>query len=188
MYTARRAIRVKWETRKRAASAATQEELMTKTSSKAVAMVILAAGAWLAAAPAQAAGVKVGVLTCNVDSGWGYILGSSKEIHCSYIPNNGHGEHYVGSISKIGVDIGYTDGGVIIWDVVAPSSEMKPGALEGEYGGVSAEATVGVGLGANVLLGGFDKSIALQPISIEGNKGLNVAAGIGAINLKFNKG
>src|SRR5882672_5738732 len=154
MYTARRAIRVKWETRKRAASAATQEELMTKTSSKAVAMVILAAGAWLAAAPAQAAGVKVGVLTCNVDSGWGYILGSSKEIHCNYIPNNGHGEHYVGSISKIGVDIGYTDGGVIIWDVVAPSSEMKPGSLEGEYGGVSAEATVGVGLGANVLLGG----------------------------------
>jgi hypothetical protein len=72
--------------------------------------------------------------------------------------------------------------------VVAPSSDLRPGALEGGYGGVSASATVGVGAGANVLLGGFDKSIALQPISIEGNTGLNVAAGIGALNLKFDRG
>ena len=138
-------------------------------------------------APAQAAGVKVGVLTCNVDSGWGYILGSSKDIRCNYVPNKGFGERYTGDISKVGVDIGYTKGGVLIWDVIAPSSDMKPGALEGGYGGVSASATVGVGVGANVLVGGFDKSIALQPISIEGNTGLNVAAGIGAVNLKFQK-
>ena len=139
-------------------------------------------------APAQAAGVKVGVLTCNVDSGWGYILGSSKEVRCNYVPNKGFGEHYEGSISKVGVDVGYTKGGVLIWDVIAPSSDMKPGALEGGYGGVSASATVGVGAGANVLVGGFDKSVALQPISIEGNTGLNVAAGIGALSLKFEKG
>jgi hypothetical protein len=74
--------------------------------------------------------------------------------------------------------------GVIIWQVIAPSSTLRDGALEGSYGGVSASATVGVGVGANVLIGGFEKSIALQPISIEGNTGLNVAAGIGAINLK----
>lgn len=143
--------------------------------------------AGLAAVPAEAAGVKVGVLTCNVDSGWGYILGSSKDIRCNYVPNKGHGEHYEGNIAKVGVDVGYTSGGILIWDVVAPSSDMKPGALEGGYGGVSASATVIVGAGANVLLGGFDKSIALQPISIEGNTGLNVAAGIGALNLKFDK-
>ena len=150
-------------------------------------VAVIAASAWLAM-PAQAAGVKIGVLTCNVDSGWGYILGSSKDVRCNYVPNKGFGEHYIGSISKVGVDIGYTKGGVLIWDVVAPASDMKPGALEGGYGGVSASATVGAGIGANVLLGGFDKSIALQPISIEGNTGLNVAAGIGALSLKFDKG
>ena len=146
----------------------------------------LALGVAFAAAPAGAAGgVKVGVLTCNVASGWGYILGSSKEVNCNYVPNGGHGQHYIGDISKVGVDIGYTRGGVLIWNVVAPTSDLRPGALEGGYGGATASATLGVGLGANVLVGGFDKSIALQPISIEGNSGLNVAAGIGALNLKY---
>lgn len=152
-----------------------------------IGIVALAIGS-VVAAPASAAGVKVGVLTCNVESGWGYILGSSKDIRCNYVPNKGFGEHYNGDISKVGVDIGYTQGGVLIWNVIAPSSDLKPGALEGGYGGVSASATVGVGVGANVLIGGFDKSITLQPISIEGNTGLNVAAGIGAVNLKFSKG
>jgi len=151
-----------------------------------VGVAIIAASAWLA--PAQAAGVKVGVLTCNVDSGWGYILGSSKDIRCNFVPNKGFGEHYSGCISKDGLDLGYTMGGVLSWDVVAPSSDMRAGALEGGYGGVTASATVGGGVGANVLLGGFDKSIALQPVSIEGNTGLNVAAGIGALNLKFERG
>ena len=82
------------------------------------------------------------------------------------MPNKGNGEHYRGSISKVGVDIGFTKGGVLVWSVVAPSSDMKPGALEGGYGGLSASATVGGGLGANVLLGAFDKSIALQLLSI----------------------
>lgn len=151
-----------------------------------VSLATLTTALWLAV-PAEAAGIKVGVLTCNVDSGWGYILGSSKDIRCNYVPNRTSGEHYDGNIAKVGVDVGYTKGGVIIWDVIAPSSDLKPGALEGSYGGVSAQATLGVGVGANVLVGGFDKSIALQPISIEGNTGLNVAAGIGALNLKFAK-
>ena len=140
--------------------------------------------------PSHAAdgGVKVGVLTCNVSSGWGFILGSSKDIKCNYSPSSGTSEHYDGTISKIGVDIGYTKGGVIIWNVIAPSTDVKPGALEGGYGGATGSATVGVGLGANVLLGGSNKSIALHPVSIEGNTGLNVAAGIGGLNLKYNKG
>jgi hypothetical protein len=137
-------------------------------------------------APANAAaGVKVGVLNCNVEGGWGYILGSSKDIHCSFVPNGGAPERYAGSITKVGVDVGYTKGGVIVWDVVAPSSDLRPGALEGTYGGVTASATAGAGFGANVLVGGFDKSIALQPISVEGNTGLNVAAGIGALSLHY---
>jgi len=138
-------------------------------------------------APAQAAehGVKVGTLTCHVASGWGFIFGSSKDLHCNFRPNGRGGEHYAGSVSKFGVDIGYTDGGELIWAVFAPTSDIRAGALEGDYAGATASATVGVGLGANVLVGGLDKSIALQPLSVEGNTGLNVAAGIGAINLKF---
>lgn len=136
------------------------------------------------AAPSHAAGVKIGVLSCNVESGWGYILGSSKDVRCNYVPDKGNQDHYYGTVSKVGVDIGYTAGGVLIWNVIAPSSDLKPGALEGDYGGVSASATVGVGVGANVLVGGFDKSISLQPVSIEGNTGLNIAAGIGALKLE----
>ena len=128
-------------------------------------------------------GVRIGTLTCNVASGWGFVFGSSKELHCTYHGNN-HSEHYIGSISKFGVDIGYTEGGVLIWGVFAPTSDMRKGALAGDYAGASADAAVGVGVGANVLLGGLDKSIALQPLSVEGDQGLNVAAGIGAINLK----
>ena len=128
-------------------------------------------------------GVKVGTLTCQVASGWGFIFGSSKDLHCNFRPNGGNSEHYVGSISKFGVDIGYTDGGVLIWGVFAPTSDIRPGALAGGYVGATGSATVGVGLGANILVGGLDKSIALQPLSVEGNSGLNVAAGIGAITL-----
>ncbi|MBU6443648.1 MAG: DUF992 domain-containing protein [Alphaproteobacteria bacterium] len=137
------------------------------------------------ALPAQAAGVKVGVLTCHVASGWGFVLGSSKHLLCNYQPRGRHPEHYSGTIDKYGVDVGYTASSVIIWGVVAPTSDTKPGALEGGYGGVTAQAGVGLGAGANVLIGGFDKSITLQPLSIEGEKGLNVAAGIGALRLKY---
>ena len=146
---------------------------------------VLAAGALALAGTADAAphGVKVGTLTCNVASGWGFVFGSSKDLHCTFRPNSHTSEHYTGSISKFGVDIGYTEGGVLVWGVFAPSSDVRAGALAGDYAGATASATVGVGLGANVLIGGLDKSIALQPLSVEGNRGLNVAAGVGAISL-----
>jgi len=139
------------------------------------------------ALPAQADphGINVGSLTCNVASGWGFVFGSSKDLHCTFRQNDRHAVHYVGSISKFGVDIGYTEGGVLVWDVVAPSSDVHPGSLDGDYVGATASATVGVGAGANVLVGGFDKSIALQPLSVQGNTGLNVAAGIGEISLRY---
>ncbi|MGH6828308.1 MAG: DUF992 domain-containing protein [Rhizomicrobium sp.] len=145
----------------------------------------LVAASLMAAGAANAAphGVRVGDLTCNVASGWGFIFGSTRDLHCTFRGND-HREHYVGTISKFGVDIGYTEGGVLIWGVFAPTSDMRRGALAGDYAGVTVGATVGLGVGANVLLGGLDKSIALQPVSIEGNRGLNVAAGIGAISLR----
>jgi hypothetical protein len=147
------------------------------------ASIVLGAGVGFAM-PADAA-VKAGMLSCHVSSGWGFIFGSSKDVRCVFTPSSGRPEHYRGSIDKYGVDLGYTQSGVIAWGVFAPSSTMNPGALSGSYAGATAGASVGVGLGANVLVGGFKKSIALQPVSIEGMTGLNVAAGIGAITLHY---
>jgi Protein of unknown function (DUF992) len=129
-------------------------------------------------------GVKVGILTCHVHSGWGYVVGSSKGMDCDYHPEHHDVDRYTGSISKFGVDIGYTSGGTIIWDVVAPSSDIRPGALQGDYAGATASATIGAGIGANVLVGGLDKSIALQPVSVMGNTGLDISAGVGAMSLR----
>ena len=150
-----------------------------------VAAVTAALGAMLpVSGPAQAqAGVVVGTLTCNVASGYGFVFGSSRALNCTYAGPGPRYEHYVGNISKFGVDIGYTQGGVIIWTVVSPTAALVPGALAGNYVGASASATVGVGVGANALIGGFNNQITLQPLSIEANRGLNVAAGIGAISL-----
>jgi len=144
----------------------------------------IALAACATAAPAQAADIKIGVLNCDVGGGWGFIVGSSKSLQCVYSPVKGETEHYVGTVSKFGLDIGYTRSGVIVWEVVAPSLHSGKGALQGGYAGATASAVVGVGGGAHVLVGGLDRSIALQPVSIAGEKGLNIAAGIGAISLK----
>jgi hypothetical protein len=149
---------------------------------------VLALGALGTAPEAHAqAGVKVGVLSCNVDSGWGFVFGSSRSIKCSFSPAPNVSEHYTGAITKFGVDIGYVQSAVIVWAVLAPSPNLTPGALGGQYAGVTGGASVGVGAAANVLVGGSNKSITLQPLSIEGNTGLNVAAGIAAVNLTYEK-
>ena len=147
----------------------------------AVAVTGLAVSSTANAAPA---GVKAGTLTCNVAGGMGFVFGSTKDLTCTYEPTKAMMEHYAGTISKWGVDIGYTGKGKLVWAVFAPTSDVRPGAIQGEYAGATAQASLGVGLGANVLVGGLDKSIALQPVSVEGSTGLNVAAGIGSISLK----
>ena len=134
---------------------------------------------------ADNSGVKAGVLTCNVSSGWGLVFGSSRELKCVYSHGSNTTENYVGHIRKFGVDIGYQAGGVIAWAVVAPSNDVSKGALAGDYGGVTGSASVGPGVGANVLTGGFKNSFALQPLSVEGNAGLNVAGGIAQITLDY---
>jgi hypothetical protein len=150
------------------------------------ASLALAMGLLTSAGPAQAqGGVQVGTLTCNVAAGWGFVFGSSKEIRCNFARAGGPPEHYAGAINKFGVDIGYTQGGVLVWGVFAPTANLAPGALSGNYVGATGSATVGVGAGANVLIGGSNRTISLQPLSIEGNTGLNVAAGIGAMNLRY---
>lgn len=160
---------------------------MNKTFALAIGAAVIGAFAFAGTAQAAKHGVKVGELTCNVASGWGFVFGSTKDLRCVFRQNNKHAVHYSGAIAKFGVDIGYTEGGVLIWEVVAPSSDIRDGALDGDYVGVSAGATAGVGIGANVLVGGFDKSFSLQPLSVSGNRGLNVAAGVGSISLKYTK-
>jgi hypothetical protein len=130
--------------------------------------------------------VKAGMLTCQVASGWGFVFGSSRDLHCVY-SGNGRDEKYSGKISKFGIDIGYLKSGVLVWAVLAPSTNLATGALTGDYGGVTAGAAAGVGANANVLIGGSTKSISLQPVSVEGDKGINVAAGIAAISLKYRR-
>jgi hypothetical protein len=136
----------------------------------------------LAGTASAQGGVQVGNLTCNASGTWGFIFGSSREIACTF-SGPGRVEYYRGQISKFGVDIGYTQGGVLLWTVVAPTAQLRPGDLAGTYGGATASATIGIGIGANALVGGSGNTIALQPVSIETNRGLNVAAGVAAMTL-----
>jgi hypothetical protein len=129
--------------------------------------------------------IKTGYLSCHVSSGWGIIFGSSRDLDCTYTPNSGEAEHYKGNITKFGADIGYLQSGVIIWAVLAPARITVASSLAGHYAGATASATLGVGAGVNVLIGGMKSSITLQPISIEGNNGLNVAAGVATMDLHY---
>ena len=157
---------------------------MYRTMRLAAALVAALSGSLALGAPAQAQpGVVIGTLTCNVASGFGFVFGSSRAINCTFAGPGGRYEHYVGDISKFGVDIGFTQGGILVWTVVAPTAALAQGALAGNYVGGTASATVGVGVGANALVGGSNSSIALQPLSIEANRGLNVAAGVAAMTL-----
>jgi hypothetical protein len=143
----------------------------------------IATAAAFTVAPAEAGGIKVGVLTCQVEGGAGWIIGSSKDVACEFSGTNGRHESYAGTIGKLGVDIGITTDTRVAWLVFAPG-KLKAGSLKGSYQGASAEATVGIGLGANVLVGGFKKSINLQPVSVQAQTGLNIAGGLTSLNLK----
>ena len=153
---------------------------------KAIRMLPVVAAAALAvpllSTPAQAL-MKIGVLTCHVDGGTGAIVYSKKHLRCKFRSTSGREERYVGSITKVGLDIGETTGTSLMWNVFAPGSTKK-GALAGTYVGASAQATLGSGVGANVLVGGFRKSITLQPVSLTAQTGLNVAAGVAGLTLE----
>jgi hypothetical protein len=136
-------------------------------------------------AEAGRTGVKVGILSCGIGSGAGFIITSSKPIDCVYQPaGGGRIEHYQGVIRKLGIDIGVTAQSALVWSVIAPG-RTKRGALKGYYTGASVEATAIIGPGVNVLIGGFRKSISLQPVSLQMQTGLNVAAGITGLRLDY---
>jgi hypothetical protein len=127
-------------------------------------------------------GVNVGQLDCHVAGGIGFIFGSTKDLECLLVRTDGLAEPYHGAVKRFGVDIGFTKSAHIVWMVFAPGAINK-GALAGSYAGATAAAAVGVGVGANVLVGGSGNQVTLQPVSVEGSVGLNVAAGIGEIEL-----
>jgi hypothetical protein len=133
---------------------------------------------------ANAGGVNVGSLTCNVAGGIGFVFGSSKDLSCLFTRTDGIAEKYTGAIKKFGIDVGFTKEAQMVWLVFAPGN-IAPGAVAGSYAGATLSGTVGVGVGANVLVGGSNKQITLQPVSVEGSIGLNAAGGIGVVELQY---
>lgn len=135
-------------------------------------------------ANAQPRRVQVGQLSCSISAGVGLIVGSQRNVACNFQPDGGPPEAYTGTITKIGLDVGFTTGGAMVWGVFTDTNRYA-GMLSGTYVGAQAEATVAAGLGANVLIGGSNRSVALQPVSVQGQTGLNIAAGVGALDLHY---
>jgi len=152
-------------------------------SSAAVAAIAAVTFALSGSAHAQPHQIQVGTLTCSLSASVGLIVGSQRNVSCIF-----HGrpsepdEAYTGQITRVGLDVGFTAGGVIVWTVFADSNRYA-GMLAGTYGGPTAEVSVAAGLGANVLVGGSRHTVALQPVSLQGQVGLDIGAGISALEL-----
>ncbi len=128
--------------------------------------------------------VEVGSLTCDLVAGTNFIVGSSHKLSCVFKSSGGKRmERYIGTINNYGIDIGPVKSGTLVWGVVAPTANLKPGSLAGSYGGVSAGAALGAGVQANVLMGGLNRSVALQPFSLQGETGANITAGVTGLRL-----
>ncbi|MGO9544929.1 MAG: DUF992 domain-containing protein [Rhodomicrobium sp.] len=132
---------------------------------------------------AASAGVRVGQLRCHIHHGEGYVVGSVHKARCHFTSVDGHRERYWGSMKRIGLDLGYTRHAVLVWDVFAPTG-LGPHALAGDYVGASADVSVGIGAGANVLVGGNGGTISLQPLSLKHETGVALGAGAGKLELR----
>jgi hypothetical protein len=139
------------------------------------------------AAPASAQSrTQVGMLTCRTGPSVGLIVGSRQRLDCRFSPSAGGGmpERYSGIIRRVGLDVGITAGGVMGWAVFAPTTALPRGALGGNYGGASGDVSLGLGVGANVLVGGSRRTVSLQPVSVEGQVGVNLALGVAGLELR----
>jgi Protein of unknown function (DUF992) len=149
-------------------------------------LLVLAAVCSIAMLPAAVQAqnaVKVGTLSCSVSAGLGLVITSSRDMDCVFEPSGGRQEAYRGTIRRFGLDIGATTRGTLVWGVIAEVRKPTRDALAGDYVGAVAEATAGVGLGVNALVGGSGRAYSLQPISVEGQLGLNLAAGVAQLSL-----
>jgi hypothetical protein len=148
------------------------------------AAIFAAAAAIVAQAVADTPKVAVGTLTCHGHGGVGLIFGSKEHMRCEFqTAISGRVFPYNASITQVGLDIGFTGESTLVWTVLGSTTDLPGDALEGGYGGVTAGATVGVGGSANVLVGGSGQSIVLQPLSVQGNTGLNLSAGVAGLTL-----
>ena len=152
-------------------------------------LVLGLAFAAIAAAPAEAqaprAWTQAGILTCRLNPSIGFIIVGHQSMECRFQPAEGYSQAYEGAINTIGLDFGATAGGVLAWAVFAPTKGVPAGALAGEYVGASGDIDIGVGAGANVLMGGSSRTFALQPLSVEGSVGLNIALGVSMLKLRI---
>jgi hypothetical protein len=147
--------------------------------------VALTLGFATAPATAQDAGrTRVGTLTCNIAPGVGLVVGGQRQLSCIYASARGRArDAYEGTVSTLGLDIGATTGGQMAWAVFAPAS-LGRGALAGTHTGATAGGTVGAGASANVLVGGPDRRIIMQPAAVQGQTGVNIAAGVSTLELR----
>jgi len=152
----------------------------------AAAFVFLAALALPAAAQAPQPWTQVGALMCNVDPSVGFIIAGHQPMQCTFTPSlaSAPPQYYDGAINTVGLDIGVSAGSVLGWGVFAPTSGLAPGSLAGEYVGASADAGFGLGAGANVLMGGSGRTIALQPLSLQGSIAVNAVLGLSSLKLR----
>ena len=143
-------------------------------------------GAQNLAVPKFDPSAKVGMLNCNVGPEVGFIVGGRAKLSCRYSPSSPSAptENYTGEITTVGLDIGVSKGGKLAWAVFMPTNGPPHGALTGDYAGVSGQAAVGVGVGGNVLVGGSNRSVTLQPFSVEGETGINLAVGVSDMVLR----
>ncbi len=158
--------------------------LRTAIAAACMAVVAVIIGFAVSPAGAQPTRVEVGTLRCSLSSSIGLVVASERNVSCIFSSDNGPDEAYEGRMTRVGVDLGFTTGGRIIWEVFATTNRYA-GMLSGRYIGATAEATVAVGLGANVLVGGSHRSVALQPVSVQGQTGFNIAAGVGELRLRL---
>jgi hypothetical protein len=149
-----------------------------------VAVTLLVASFTGAHAQAPANRVQAGVLECRGGASIGFIVGSVTNLGCVLRVEGMPEDRYVATIRKVGVDIGITEESALAWGVWAPVARLGPGDLSGNYAGADGSASVGVGAGGNVLVGGSNNSIALQPLSLQGQVGINVAAGLESLELR----
>ena len=137
----------------------------------------------LMAVPAQANGVKLGTLTCQIEGGPGLLIGSVRHGDCTFRETNGKTKHYTATFSRLGVDVGVTGNKTVVWAVFGVDGTSN-GGLRGTYVGANAEATAIFGVGVNALIGGLESGIVLNPVSVSGQTGLNVAAGVATLRLE----
>lgn len=149
-------------------------------------ILLVAIAATVAAAPATAQSrVQSGVLECLSNPTFGAIVGSVRTMNCVFKPSEGPEQYYSGTRARVGIDLGVQAGAAIAWAVLAPTRQLGPGELAGTYAGVSADAAAGLGVGANALIGGSNDTITLQPLSLEGQVGVNLALGVSTLTLTY---